>query len=226
MPSSLENLSLRAQLRVDRLPLRLLVLMAGLTLFGISVAMLVHAGLGAAPWDVLHVALAERTGLSLGLVIILTSALVLALWIPLREQPGIGTIANSVWVGISTDVTLALLPPVHGMPAAIALLVGGVLLNAVAGALYIGAQLGAGPRDGLMTGVHRRTGLPVGPVRIGVEIAVLATGWALGGPLGVGTLVYALAIGPLVQLVLPWATIPVRRGGRPGPDPEVTAGAA
>lgn len=207
MPSSLENLSLRAQLRVDRLPLRLLVLMAGLTLFGISVAMLVHAGLGAAPWDVLHVALAERTGLSLGLVIILTSA-------------------NSVWVGISTDVTLALLPPVHGMPAAIALLVGGVLLNAVAGALYIGAQLGAGPRDGLMTGVHRRTGLPVGPVRIGVEIAVLATGWALGGPLGVGTLVYALAIGPLVQLVLPWATIPVRRGGRPGPDPEVTAGAA
>lgn len=207
MPSSLENLSLRAQLRVDRLPLRLLVLMAGLTLFGISVAMLVHAGLGAAPWDVLHVALAERTGLSLGLVIILTSA-------------------NSVWVGISTDVTLALLPPVHGMPAAIALLVGGVLLNAVAGALYIGAQLGAGPRDGLMTGVHRRTGLPVGPVRIGVEIAVLATGWALGGPLGVGTLVYALAIGPLMQLVLPWATIPVRRGGRPGPDPEVTAGAA
>lgn len=226
MPAPLENLSLRAQLRIDRLPLRLVALMVGLTLFGTSIALLVRAGLGAAPWDVLHVALAGRTGISVGVVLIVMSVLVLLLWVPLRQHPGIGTLANAVWVGIAADASLAVIPPArgHGLGVALAMMIGGVLLNALASALYIGAQLGPGPRDGLMTGLHRRTGLPVGPVRIGVEVVVLASGWALGGPLGAGTLVYALAIGPLVQVALPWTTIPLRR---PSPHADgVTAGAA
>ena len=212
MPAPLENVPLRAQLRIDRLPLRLLTLMLGLTGFGAGIAMILRAGLGAAPWDVLSVALAQRTGLSIGTLTIITSAVVLLAWIPLRQQPGIGTLANAIWVGVSMDLTLAVVPPADGLLPGLGLLVGGLALNALADAVYIGSQLGPGQRDGLMTGIHHRWGLPVGPVRAVIELSVLGAGWLLGGPVGLGTVVYALGIGPIVHLVLPHVTLPVRRG--------------
>lgn len=210
MPVPLQNLSLRDQLRVDRLPLRLLTLFLGLTGFGAGIALILRAGLGAAPWDVLSVALSERTGLSIGTLTVLTSFAVLLAWIPLRQQPGIGTLANALWVGVSMDLTLAVVPPVEGLLPGLAMLLGGLVLNAVSDAVYIGAQLGPGPRDGLMTGIHHRWGLRIGPVRAVIEVAVLGVGGVLGGPVGVATVVYALGIGPIVHLVLPWVTIPVR----------------
>ncbi|GAA1488308.1 YczE/YyaS/YitT family protein [Brachybacterium sacelli] len=207
----LANLSLRAQLRVDRLPLRLAQMMVGLTGFGLSLAMLLRSGLGGAPWDVLHAALADRAGLSVGTLSITVSFVVLLAWIPLREQPGIGTFANAVWVGLSMDLGMALLPPAPGpLPAAV-LMVAGVVINGVSAAVYIGAQLGPGPRDGLMTGLGRVLARPVGPVRIVLEVLVLLTGWALGGPVGVGTLLYAFGLGPVIQLTLPHVVVPVRR---------------
>ncbi|GAA1487188.1 YczE/YyaS/YitT family protein [Brachybacterium fresconis] len=210
-PSSplLANLSLRDQLRVDRLPLRLLQMMIGLTGFGLSLAMLLRSGLGGAPWDVLHAALAERAGLSVGTLSITVSFVVLLAWIPLREQPGIGTFANAIWVGLSIDLGMALLPPATGPLPAVVLMVAGVAVNGVSAAVYIGAQLGPGARDGLMTGLGRVLGRPVGPVRIALEVLVLAAGWALGGPMGVGTVLYALGLGPVIQLALPHVVLPV-----------------
>ncbi|MFC7373688.1 MULTISPECIES: YitT family protein [unclassified Brachybacterium] len=217
-PSPLANLSLRAQLRVDRLPLRLAQMMLGLTGFGLSLAMLLRSGLGGAPWDVLHTALAERAGLSVGTVSITVSFLLLLAWIPLREQPGIGTIANSIWVGVSLDLGMAILPPASTLPIAVLMMVAGVVINGVSGAVYIGAQLGPGPRDGVMTGLGRRLRRPVGPVRIALEASVLAAGWALGGPVGVGTLAYAIGLGPVIQLVLPRVIMPVRTAGPASPS--------
>lgn len=225
MPSSLQNVSLRRQLTLDRLPLRLATLMIGLTGFGAGLAMIIRAGLGAASWDVLSVALGDLTGLTVGTLTILTSFVVLLAWIPLRQQPGIGTFANAIWVGVSMDLTLLVLPEADGLLPGLALLLGGLLLNAVADAVYIGAQLGPGPRDGLMTGIHHRFGLPIGPVRAVIEISVLALGWVLGGPVGLGTVLYALGIGPIVHLVLPWVTIPIRAGERPDAIPERAVGA-
>lgn len=210
-PPPLANLSLREQLRVDRLPLRLLQMMVGLTGFGFSLAMLLRSGLGGAPWDVFHAALADRADLSVGTLSIAVSFVLLLLWIPLREQVGIGTIANGIWVGISIDLGMLIIPPVSALPLAIALLVLGVVFNGVSAAVYIGAQLGPGPRDGLMTGLARRLRRPVGPVRIVLEVIVLVIGWALGGPLGVGTVLYALGLGPVIQLTLPHVVLVVRR---------------
>lgn len=210
MATVLENLTVRDQLRLDRLPLRLLTLFLGLTGFGVGIGLILRAGWGAAPWDVLAVGLAERTGLSIGTLIILTSFAVLLLWIPLRQRPGIGTLANAVWVGVAMDATLRLVPPAESTLAAVGLLTAGLLLNAISDAVYIGAQLGPGPRDGLMTGIHHRWGLRIGPVRAVIELTVLGIGWLLGGPVGVGTVVYAFGIGPIVHLVLPMVTIPVR----------------
>lgn len=210
MALALENRSIPAQLKLDRLPLRLLALVVGLTGFGVSVAALIRAGLGVAPWDVLHVALAARTGLTVGTVGIIASLVVLLLWWPLRQLPGIGTLANAFWVGLSCDLALAIIPPVTELPWQVAVTVAAVLLNGVAGSLYIGAQLGAGPRDGLMTGLHRRTGRPIALVRLLIEGTVLLLGWLLGGPVGVGTVLYAVAMGPIVGLVLPHVLIPVR----------------
>jgi uncharacterized membrane protein YczE len=211
MPAALENVSLRDQLHLDRIGLRLLSLFLGLTGYGAALALLIRSGLGADPWDVLHVAIAERTGLSVGTVIIVVSFLVLVAWIPLRQHPGIGTLANALWIGVATDLTLLVVPPAHGLGLAITMMLGGVVLNAVSDAVYIGAHLGPGPRDGLMTGLHHRTGRPVGPLRFAIEASVLIAGWLLGGPVGVGTFVYAIAIGPIVGWVLPHVTIPVRR---------------
>jgi uncharacterized membrane protein YczE len=187
---------------------RLLQLLIGLAMYGVSLAMFIRASLGTAPWDVLHQGLAARTGLSLGTVVIGVSFLVLLLWIPLRQRPGIGTLCNAVLVGVFADIGLALIPQFSHLGGQIGLLVGAVLLNAAASACYIGARLGPGARDGLMTGLARRTGWPVRVCRTGIEVAVLGAGWLLGGAVGAGTVLYALAIGPLVQWLLPRFTVP------------------
>ena len=191
------------QLRAGRLTRRLVQLLVGLVLYGASLAMMVRGGLGVAPWNVLDTGVARLTPLSLGEVVVVMSFVVLLAWIPLREKPGLGTLVNAILVGVSTDATLAVLPPAGGLLPELLLLVGGVLACAVATAMYIGAQLGRGPRDGLMTGLVRRTGLSVRLVRTSIELVVVALGWLLGGTVGVGTLLFALSIGPLVQPLLP-----------------------
>jgi uncharacterized membrane protein YczE len=198
-----------AQLRAGNLGRRLPQLLVGLVLYGVSLALMVRGNIGLAPWDVLHSGLIRHVPITLGQAVVVMSFVVLLLWIPLRETPGIGTVANALVVGFSADATLALLEPAHGIAARTALMVGGVLLCGLASALYIGAQLGRGPRDGLMTGLARRTGLSLRLVRTGIEVAVVLIGLALGGVLGLGTVVYALAIGPLTQLMLPWFTVDV-----------------
>ncbi len=217
-----------AQLRAGRLPSRLVRLVAGLVLYGVSLAMMVRGALGLAPWDVLHSGLAGFLPLTLGQVIIAISFVVLLAWIPLREKPGVGTISNAVLVGLSADLTLTLLAAPDALAAQAALMVGGVLLNGVATALYIGAQLGRGPRDGLMTGLNRRTGLSLRLIRTSLEVAVVVAGLALGGVAGVGTVLYALAIGPLTQALLPWLTVDVSAAQLPGEvalaEPGVDAG--
>lgn len=185
-----------------RLPRRLVQLYAGLALYGASSALLVEAGLGLEPWNVLHQGLAELTGLTIGVVSIIVGAAVLLLWIPLRQRPGLGTVSNVFAVGIAMDGTLALVPEAHSLAVRIPLLLAGVVLNGMATGLYISASFGPGPRDGLMTGLHRRTGRSVRLVRTVLELAVVATGFALGGTVGVGTVLYAVAIGPLAQLFL------------------------
>jgi uncharacterized membrane protein YczE len=207
--NQLANLSPLQQLRSPRLPRRLTQLMVGLTLYGVSLAMMVEAHLGLDPWDVLHDGIAQRLPLSFGTVVVITGALVLLLWWPLREMPGFGTVANVFVVGIATDVALGVLEQPASWGGRASLLVGGIVLNAIAGALYIGAQLGPGPRDGLMTGLVRRTGWSVRVVRTSIEVAVLAIGFALGGTVGLGTVLYALAIGPLLQLFLPPFIVPL-----------------
>jgi uncharacterized membrane protein YczE len=188
-------------------PRRLAQLAGGLVLYGVSMAMQIRAGLGLNPWDVLHEGLAEQTPLSFGLVTAITGALVLLLWIPLRQRPGLGTVANVVVIAVAVDVALALIEAPAGLPARVALLVAGVVLNGVATAAYVGARLGPGPRDGLMTGLTARTGWSLRLVRTGIEVVVLSAGWLLGGTVGVGTALYALAIGPLAQAFLPFFAV-------------------
>ncbi|MFF3755110.1 YitT family protein [Streptomyces sp. NPDC002018] len=188
-------------------------LSAGLALYGASAALLVRGGLGLEPWGVLHQGLAELTGLTMGVVSIIVGAVVLLLWIPIRQRPGPGTVANVFVVGVAMDATLALVPDAHGPLARIALLIAGIVLNGVATGLYIAARFGPGPRDGLMTGLHRLTGRSVRLVRTAIEVAVVATGFALGGSVGIGTVAYALAIGPLAQLFLRVFAIPAADGG-------------
>ncbi|WP_433316336.1 YczE/YyaS/YitT family protein [Micromonospora chersina] len=196
------------------LPARLVRLLTGLALFGASVALMVRADLGLSSWDVLHQGLASRTGLPLGWIVNGVALLVLLLWFPLRQRPGVGTVANVALVGLALDAVLAVLPPPSALPTRVGLLLLGILLNGVATGLYLGARLGPGPRDGLMTGLAAR-GLPVGRVRTGIELAVLAVGWLLGGTVGPGTLLYALSIGPLAQFLIPRLAVPVP--GRPTP---------
>ena len=190
---------------------RLLQLYIGLVLYGVSTALFVHANLGADPWDVFHLGVAKQLGISFGTVIILTGAAVLLLWIPIRQMPGLGTVSNVIVLGLAADATLAVLPPLESMVARSALLAGAIVLNAIATGMYIGAGFGPGPRDGLMTGLHARTGWSLRGIRTAIELSVLLIGWLLGGNFGVGTVIYALSIGPLIQLCLPWFSQPVSR---------------
>ncbi|HBR0881470.1 TPA: hypothetical protein L9K38_003042 [Klebsiella pneumoniae] len=190
---------------------RLLQLYIGLVLYGVSTALFVHANLGADPWDVFHLGVAKQLGISFGTVIILTGAAVLLLWIPIRQMPGLGTVSNVIVLGLAADATLAVLPPLESMVARSALLAGAIVLNAIATGMYIGAGFGPGPRDGLMTGLHARTGWSLRGTRTAIELSVLLIGWLLGGKFGVGTVIYALSIGPLIQLCLPWFSQPLSR---------------
>jgi hypothetical protein len=186
---------------------RLIQLFLGLALYGVSLGLMVRANLGLDPWDVFHQGLAQRTGISLGMMVNLVGAAVLLLWIPIRQRPGIGTIANVFLIGTFADISLWLIPPIDNLALAAAMLAGGVFLNGVATGAYIGAGLGPGPRDGLMTGLVKRTGGSVRVIRTSIEVAVLAAGWLLGGTVGLGTVLYAVAIGPIVHRMLPIFTI-------------------
>ena len=186
---------------------RLVQLFAGLLLYGFSMALMLRGAIGLNPWDVFHQGVATQVSWSFGMIVTAVGAAVLLLWIPLRQRPGIGTIANILVIGIAADASLALLPEVDGLVWRWPTFLLGVVLNGVAGGAYIGAGLGPGPRDGLMTGIVARTGWPLRIVRTSIELIVLGTGWLMGGTLGVGTVIYALAIGPLVHLFLPLLTI-------------------
>jgi uncharacterized membrane protein YczE len=198
----------RRTLRGRALPRRLAQLYVGLVLYGVSMALLVRSGLGVMPWDVLHQGLARHLGGTIGGWSIVVGALVLLAWVPLRERPGVGTVSNVVVIGVAVDAALAVLAEPSMMPVRVALAVAGVALNAVATAAYVGARLGPGPRDGLMTGLVRRTGRSVRLVRTSIELVVVLAGWALGGTLGVVTVLYVLAIGPLVHVLLPLLVVP------------------
>jgi hypothetical protein len=182
----------------------------GLLLYGLSIALMFRAGLGMNPWGVFHQGLSAVTGLSLGMVVNGVGALVLLVWIPLRQWPGIGTLSNVLVIGVATDAALWLLPPIENLVLRSVFLIVAILLNGVATGAYIGAGLGAGPRDGLTTGVVRLTGWEVRWVRMGIEAGVLVLGWMLGGAVGVGTILYTLSTGPLMQLFLPMFTLRAR----------------
>jgi len=178
-------------------------LLLGLTLFGLGIAMMVVANLGLSPWEVFHQGISRRTGIPLGTVGIITGVLVLLLWIPLKERPGVGTIANVFLIGIVIDLTLLVFPnDIETLWIRWVLMLGGTVVIAIGSGLYIGVGLGPGPRDGLMTGIARR-GIPIGLARGGIEVTVLVAGWLLGGTVGFGTLVFAFGIGPLVGVFLP-----------------------
>lgn len=195
------------QLRAGHLPRRLVQLVIGLFLYGASMALVIRAGVGVIPWDVLHTGLIQHLPTSFGTMTILVSLLVLLIWIPLRQRPGLGTVANAFLVGVSADLTLWGVGPATGLLQQVPLLVVGVVLNGFATALYIGSQLGPGPRDGLMTGLSRASGRSIRLVRTVLEVTVVTAGWLLGGAVGLGTVLYAVAIGPLVQATLPWCTV-------------------
>ncbi|KJK58645.1 membrane protein [Saccharothrix sp. ST-888] len=196
----------------DRLGRRAPQLLVGLGLYGASMALMMRAGLGVNPWDVLHQGLQRHLGLSMGSWVTITGALVLLLWIPLRQLPGVGTVGNVLILGAMMDLTLGLVATPHGWAARIALLAAGIVLNGLATGLYIGARFGPGPRDGLMTGLHRRTGRSLRLIRTGIELTVVTIGILLGGTVGAGTIAYALAIGPLAQFFLRWCAVPRRAG--------------
>ncbi|MGW1737641.1 membrane protein YczE [Nocardia sp. NPDC001965] len=182
---------------------RLTALFAGLWLYGFSMAVMIRAAVGLDPWDVFHQGVTRHLPMSFGTVTALTGLVVLLAWIPLRQWPGVGTVSNVVLVGVSVDVGLLLLPEWESLPVRLVAMTLAVVLNALASVLYIGAGLGPGPRDGLMTGLVRRTGRSIRLVRTTLEVSVLITGWLLGGSVGVGTVVYAVAVGPLIQLMVP-----------------------
>jgi uncharacterized membrane protein YczE len=206
-------LALLAPVPTDRRARRFTQLFVGLLLYGFTMGLMVRAVLGLDPWDVFHQGLTELVNrwvpLSYGAVITIVSVLVLLLWIPLRQRPGVGTIANAAIIGFAVDLTLWVVPPVDNLTLRIGLLAASVVGNALAGALYIGAGLGPGPRDGLMTGLVARGVGSIRVVRTVIELTVLAIGWVMGGVVGVGTVVYAVAIGPLLHILLPKVQVTV-----------------
>jgi uncharacterized membrane protein YczE len=198
---------------------RLTQLYVGLALYGFSMALMIRADLGLDPWDAFHQGIASHVPWSFGTVTIVVGAAVLLLWIPLRQRPGLGTLSNVVVIGVAVDASLWLLPVMTWTPGRWTFMVAAILLNGVAGGLYIGAGLGPGPRDGLMTGLVARTGWSIRLVRTAIEVTVLAVGWLLGGTVGIGTVLYAVSIGPVVQLTLPLLTVR-------GPEASATRGKA
>lgn len=193
----------------ERLPRRLFQLYAGLIGYGLSISLMLAAHLGNQPWDVLHQGLAHKTGLSVGTVLIIVGALVLLCWIPLRQRPGLGTVSNIVVIGLVVDAANHVLPQPSHVVTRWAFMIGGIVLCGFASGLYIGANLGPGPRDGLMTGLAARTWSLRG-WRTVLEVGVVVTGALLGGTVGIGTVLYALAIGPLAQFFLPMLTVAPR----------------
>ena len=204
-------MSLLLPVPADARPRRLIQLYAGLALYGFSSALLVEAALGLDPWDVLHQGLSRQTGVSIGTCTIAIGVVVLLLWIPLQQRPGLGTVSNAILIGLAVDGSLALLPAPPSLLWQWGFLLSGIVLNGVATGAYIGAGLGPGPRDGLMTGIAGR-GHSIRMVRTGLEVVVLGAGWALGGSVGIGTIAYALGIGPLAHVFIPAFTV-----GRAGP---------
>ena len=198
---------LRDRLLRDRLPRRLIQLYVGLVTFAFGEALIVQARLGVMSWDVLHQGLTKHLGLSIGQWSIIVGALVLLLWIPMREKPGLGTFSNVVVIGASLDLFLRWVPVPTSLGWRVALLLLGIVINGVATAAYIGARLGPGPRDGLMTGLVRLTGRPVGWIRTGIEVSVVVIGYLLGGNLNAGTVLFVLTIGPIVHVFLPRLTV-------------------
>lgn len=187
---------------------RIIQLLIGLVLYGFAISMMLRAAIGVSPWDVLSQGITKQTGIPFGVVTNLVGALVLLLWIPIRQKPGIGTVLNVLLVGTSAQGGLLLLPEVTILWQQVLLFAGGLSLLAVATGLYIGARFGPGPRDGLMTGIHKRYGWPIWAVRTSIEVTVLLIGWLLGGNVGVGTVAFALLIGPMVNVTLPLLRIP------------------
>ncbi|WP_345472103.1 hypothetical protein QMQ05_00450 [Glutamicibacter ectropisis] len=204
---TITNLTPRQQLSSGRVPLRLTNLFIGLTLYALAMALIIRAQLGVDPWDVFHLGLANYLPLSLGVIVILTGVLILLAWIPLKQWPGIGTIANALYIGVALDFFLWVLPEVHSLGWQIAVFAVAIIINGLGGAMYIGSHFGAGPRDGLMTGLHLRTGLSIRLVRTALELTVLGIGWLMGGPVGIGTVAYALLIGPATQFFFRWTII-------------------
>ena len=209
-------MSLLLPVPADARARRLVQLYLGLALYGFSSALLVEAALGLNPWDVLHQGLSRQTGISIGTATIAVGVVVLLLWIPLRQRPGLGTVSNAILIGLAVDASLAALPEPPRGAWPWAFLLAGIVLNGVATGAYIGAGLGPGPRDGLMTGIASR-GHSIRMVRTTLEITVLVLGWALGGSVGIGTLVYALGIGPLAHIFIPAFTIS-KAGPAAAPD--------
>lgn len=183
---------------------RFIQLQLGLCLYGVAAAAMVRSNLGLDPWNVFHQGLSLKTGMSLGTASILMGVLVMLTWIPLRQKPGLGTLCNIFVIGLSMDAALAVMPEVTGLPLRLIFMALGVLLTGMGGAAYIGAGMGTGPRDGLMIGLNQRFGWSIRVSRMLIEISVLAGGWLLGGSVGLGTVAFAVAIGPLVQFFLPW----------------------
>ncbi|GAA1847517.1 YitT family protein [Microbacterium koreense] len=200
---------------------RVIQLVVGLFLYGAGAALTVEAGLGVDPWTVLAEGLSLHTGIGVGWTTNILGFFVLLLWIPLRQRPGAGTVANILLVGTSMQVVLTIVPPISGLLAQFAVLLTGIVLVALASGLYIGAHFGPGPRDGLMTGMHARLGWPIWVCRATVELSVLFVGWLLGGTVGLGTLLFAVMIGPLVHLALP--LLDTRRPGRRSRRPEIAS---
>ncbi|WP_181034253.1 YitT family protein [Arthrobacter sp. GMC3] len=195
---------MRSFLSTQNLPVRLIRLFVGLFMYGIAIALMVRGNIGLSPWDVFSQGLSRTTGISFGVCTIIISAFVLLFWIPLRQKPGFGTIANALLVGIFADLGLSVIPQANHLLLQCVLFAAGLFLLAFATALYIGAGLGPGPRDGLMTGLVRVTGRPVWMIRTGIELSVVVVGFLMGGVVGAGTAVFAFGVGPLTQLTLRW----------------------
>jgi uncharacterized membrane protein YczE len=205
------------------LPRRLLQLYGGLALYGASAGLILIAAYGADPWDVFHQGLSRQTGIGTGIWVCIVGALVLLLWIPLRQKPGLGTVSNVIVVGLAIELMLRVFDTPAAPVARGCLLAAGIVLNGVATGLYIGARFGPGPRDGLMTGLVARTGRSIRLIRTGLEAAVVLSGWLLGGTLGIGTLLFAVTIGPLVQLFLPRLTVRPAEPAASPTEPEAAA---